>query len=230
MPNWKKIQITDEAIESAHRMNSSISKDDAFDLLLDLIENGEHAKFKGIDQDGVECYRLENEYIYINNNLLVNYSRRNRYSLKTVTEIHAAEDGRCENCGRAMDKRAVQIRRIDPFIFNELSNYVLLCPDCMINQPDVLEDAKFAEATIERYQEIQSVSLDQAIRELDIIKNNLVLLLVKGGRRKYWLPSLGVFTYHQGELSIESFYKNVNPPLEKKLQKRSRRWSEITTT
>lgn len=225
MPNWKKIQITDEAIENAHRMNS-ISRDDAFDLLLDLIENGENAKFKETDQDGVECYRLENEYMYIKNNLLVNYSLRTRYSLKTVTEIHAAEDGRCENCGRAMDKRSVQIRRIDPSIFNELSNYVLLCPDCMVNQPDVLEDAKFTEIAIEHYREIRGISLDQAIRELDIIKSNLVLLLVKGGRRKYWLPSLGIFTFNQGELSIGHFYKNVNPSFEKKPQQRSRRWRE----
>lgn len=229
MPNWKKIQITDEAIENAHRMNS-ISKDDAFDLLLDLIENGENAKFKGTDQDGVEYYRLENEYMYINDNLLVNYSRRNRYSLKTVTEIHAAEDGRCENCGRAMDKRSVQIRRIDPSIFNELSNYVLLCPDCMINQPDVLEDAKFTGIAIEHYREIRGISLDQAIRELDIIKSNLVLLIVKGGRRKYWLPNLGIFTFYQGELSIDHFYKNVNPSFEKKPQQKSRKWGGITST
>ncbi|WP_375102223.1 hypothetical protein ACDZ28_00030 (plasmid) [Paenibacillus sp. RS8] len=224
MPDWKKIQITDEAIEKAHRMNS-ISKDDAFDLLLDLIENGESAKFKGTDQDGIELYRLENEYMYINDNLLVNYSRRNRYSLKIATEIHAAEDGRCENCRRAMDKRVVQIRKIDPFIFNELSNYVLLCPDCMMNQPDVLENAKFTELAIERYQEIRGISLEQSISELDLIKKNLVLLVVDGGRRKYWFPSLGVFTFHQGQLSIEHFYKDVNPSFEKKPQQRSRKWS-----
>ncbi|MDF1586005.1 hypothetical protein, partial [Marinimicrococcus flavescens] len=121
-------------------------------------------------------------------------------------------------------------RRIDPFIFNELSNYVLLCPDCLMNQTDVLEDAKFTEVAIERYQESRGVSLDQSIRELDLIKKNLVLLVVNGGFRKYWLPGLGVFTFHQGELSVEHFYKNINPSFEKKPQQRSRSWREITTT
>jgi hypothetical protein len=228
VPNWNKIQITDESIESARGMNS-ITKDDAFDLLLDLIENGEHAKFKGVDPKGVELYRLENEYLYINDNLLVNYSRRKQYSRKTIMAVHAAEDGRCESCGRGMDKNAAQIRRIDPLIFNVMNNYALQCPDCMRQEPDVLEDAKFTEADIRRYQEIRGISLDQAIRELDIIKRNLVLLEVARGHRKYWLPGLGLLKFHQGELSINYVYKNVNPAFEKKPQQRSRRWAELST-
>jgi len=226
MPSWNKIQITDEAIESARGMNS-ITKDDAFDLLLDLIENGEHAKFKGNDQKGFETYRIENEYLYISDNLLVNYNRRKRYSLKTIREVHAAEDGRCEGCGRAMDKKAVQIRRIDPLIFNEMNNYALMCPDCMKNQPDVLKEASFAESAIERYRTVRDIPLDQAMRELIIIKKNLVLFEISGGRRKYWLPGLGMFSFHQGELTIDHIYKNVTPTLEQKPQQRSRRWIEV---
>lgn len=225
MPNWNKIQITDEAIESAGRMNS-ITKDDAFDLLLDLIENGEHAKYKGADPKGIELYRLENEYLYINENLLVNYSRRKRYSLKTIKEVHAAEDGRCEGCGRPMDKKAAQIRRINPLIFNELNNYALLCPDCMRNQPDVLEDAVFTETAIERYRGIRDIPLDQAVHELELIKKNLVLLEVSGGRRKYWLSGFGIFLFHQGELKIQNVYKKTTMALEQKPQQRSRRWAE----
>jgi hypothetical protein len=230
VPNWNKIQITDEAIESARGMNS-ITKDDAFDLLLDLIENGEHAKFKGVDPKGVELYRLENEYLYITDNLLVNYSRRKQYSRKTIREVHAAEDGRCEGCGRAMDKNIAHIRRIDPLIFNEMNNYALVCLDCMRNQPDVLEDATFAETAIDRYREIRGgIALDQAMRELNAIKKSLVLFEVSGGRRKYWLPSLGLFSFHQGELSINHVYKNATPVLEQRPQQRSRRWAEVPTT
>lgn len=215
MPTWNKVQLSDEAIRSAATKNS-ISTESAFDLLLDLIENAEHAKYKGSDPDGVELYRLENEYLYISGQLLVNYSRRKGYSLNTIYKVHEAEDGRCEECGRGMDKKVARVKRIDMTIFNDLNNYALLCPDCNKGRPDLLENAIFEEKTIKLYQDARNISLPEAQHELLTTKNNLVIIKEYGSRtRYYWAVGLGVFLLQDGSLKIKRLYEEPKPLLEK---------------
>lgn len=225
MPIWNKVQITDQAIARVCEHMNDISEEEAFDLLLDLIENAEHAKFKGIDSVGADIFRLENEYLYIKNNSLVDYSKRSGYARKTVAVIHELEDGRCERCGRGMDKKAASLLRINTNIFHDLNNYTLLCPDCMLGQPDKLLTAEYTESTILKYQEVRNISLPEALDELKKIKNNLVLLIGRNNRRLYWFNNLGLFSLVNDSIHLIHIYKNINPDFKKREQLRSRRWN-----
>ena len=224
-PIWNKVQISDKAIQTAAQMNG-ISEEEAFDRLLELLENAHFAKFKGIDQ-GAELYRLENEYLYVKEQILVNYSRRKYYSKKLRRELHFAEDGRCEICGRPMDKQAVRVQRKDKTIFNDFNNYILLCPDCDEGRPDRLHAASFTKNTVVKYQEARNISFEDAQKELLATKNNLVLLKVKDKyKRFYWGPKLGIFILNSRTNTLRLFKINRSPApvLEIRPQKRSRRW------
>lgn len=172
-------------------------------------------------------YRLENEYLYIKGQLLVNYSRRKYYSKKLRRELHYAEDGRCEKCGRPMDKNVVMVRRKDETVFNDFNNYILLCPDCDMGRPDRLQSASFAKKTIVQYQEARKISFEDALQELLVTKDHLVLLnVLDKHKRFYWAPKLGKFLLNKNILYLVQLYDSPAPVLERKPQVRSRRWIE----
>lgn len=226
MAEWNKVKISDEAIRIAAETNN-ISQDDAFDRLLELLEIGEHAIFKGVE-NGIDKYRLENEYLFVKDQVLVSYSQRHNYSFRLRSELHYAEDGRCEKCGRPMDKQAVMVQRKDETVFNDFNNYVLVCPDCNQGKPDRLIKATFHESAIVAYQEARNISLEQAKEELDSSKNNFVLLLPK--KKKdwvYWGPRIGQFRLIKNQLFAIVLDKAPEPCLERRPQARSRRWNAI---
>jgi hypothetical protein len=225
MPIWNKIQISDKAVEIAAKING-IPEEEAFDRLLELLENASFSKFKGIDQ-GMEQYRLENEYLYVKDQILVHYSQRKYYSKKLRLALHQAEDGRCEKCGRPMDKQAVCVQRKDESVFNDFNNYVLLCPDCDNGKPDVLNQATFAEETIIRYQEARNITFEEAQEELLSTKNNLVLINFIKGNRHYWAPKLGIFILVDNVLKLVQLENDPMPVIERKPQARSRRWTVV---
>lgn len=223
MPDWNKIHISDEAINITSQLND-LSEEDAFDHLLHLLENANSAKFKGEDECGVKIYRLENEYLYVKEQQLINYSRRNNYSKKIRLEVHAAEDGRCEQCGRPMHKWVIRIRRKDQEIFNEFNNYVLLCPDCDQNSEDPLIHAQIEHASLISYQAARGVSFEDAYKELRVTKDNLVLIsLQKENSRLYWAPGLGRFILQNNILKLDYLEDSPMPVLQRKPQARSRR-------
>lgn len=177
---------------------------------------------------GAELYRLENEYLYIKGQLLVNYSRRKYYSKKLRRELHYAEDGRCEKCGRPMAKNVVRVRRKDETVFNDFNNYILLCPDCDMGRPDRLQSASFAKKTIVQYQEARKISFEDALQELLVTKDHLVLLnVLDKHKRFYWAPKLGKFLLNKNILYLVQLYDSPAPVLERKPQVRSRRWIEV---
>ncbi len=62
----------------------------------------------------------------------------------TVQAIWQAEDGRCESCGRPMDRRCAQVSRRDPLGGWAPANLALLCCDCESRQPGRLRSIAIA--------------------------------------------------------------------------------------
>jgi hypothetical protein len=60
-----------------------------------------------------------------------------------VLTVWAAEDGRCEACGRAMDKRWARVARLDDSQSWTPENLQLFCLDCKAHRPDPLQQATY---------------------------------------------------------------------------------------
>jgi hypothetical protein len=228
MPEWNKVQIQDGALKAASEMNK-ISEDDAFDLLLELLENAHFAVYKGTDPEGIEIYRLENDYLYIQGTSFINYSMRTNYSRKLRQQLHMAEDGRCEKCGLPMDKVVVSVKRRDLSVFNDFNNYILLCPDCNRGKSNPLDHAEFVKKTIAQYQQTRNISLEDAHNELMVTRSNLVLIYIakKDLYRLYWAPGLGIFNLNNKCLYLNRHIESPKPVLERRPQARSRRWNSL---
>lgn len=221
MVQWNKVCISDEAIQSAAEWNG-ITRDKAFDMLLDLLELGHHARFRG-SHLGLELYRIENEYLYLKDMTLVRYGRRKHYSRQLQDQLHEAEDGCCEGCGRRMTKNVVRIKRIDNDIYHDINNYNLLCPDCEQGTPDALKLAIIDPNSIEQYKCLREISLVQAENELLASCDNMILEQCDEDSRVYDAPRLGKLLLEKKKLHFIEIESNPQPLLKKISQKRSRR-------
>ena len=103
--------------------------------------------------------------------------------------VWEAEDGRCEACGRPMDKSCARTGR------DKRGDRRLVCPDCKEQRPDPLTAAIVAQKTTEHVAAVRGTTLEAAATWLaDGVPAHGVLVRLKASRRLYWLPGVGVFS------------------------------------
>ena len=74
-----------------------------------------------------------------------------RVSAKDALAVWTAEDGRCEACGRPLDRRCTAFTRVDHTRRDwSPANLHLLCPDCDKRRPDLLATVVLAGEVAER--------------------------------------------------------------------------------
>ena len=106
-----------------------------------------------------------------------------------VLAVWEAEDGRCEACGRPMDKTCARTGR------DKRGDRRLVCPDCKDQRPDPLTAAIVAHNTSEHVAAVRGTTLETAATWLaDGVRAYGVLVRLQGSRRLYWLPGVGVFS------------------------------------
>ena len=102
--------------------------------------------------------------------------------------VWEAEDGRCEACGRPMDKTCAQVGR------DKRGERRLVCPDCKDQRPDPLATAVAAPKTAAQLAAALGTTAEAAGAWLaEGLRRTGVLLRLQEGRRLYWLPGVGVF-------------------------------------
>src|ERR671933_2799385 len=105
-----------------------------------------------------------------------------------VLAVWEAEDGRCEACGRPMDKTCARTGR------DRRGDRRLVCPDCKEQRPDPLIAAIVAQKTAEHVAAVRGTPLEAAATWLaDGLRAYGVLVPLQASRRLYWLPGVGVF-------------------------------------
>ncbi|WP_053958182.1 hypothetical protein [Sulfobacillus thermosulfidooxidans] len=108
--------------------------------------------------------------------------------------IWAAETGRCEACGRPMDRR---VARVIPRGRNEgldPATAVLLCPLCLHHQRPPFQEAVIDADTLRHIAEARQISHEEAAGWLRAqLDDAAVLLAVFRDRLDCWLPGIGRF-------------------------------------
>lgn len=108
-----------------------------------------------------------------------------------VLAVWEAEDGRCEACGRPMDKTCAQVGR------DTRGERRLVCPDCKAQQPDPLAAAIVGPKTARQVAAALGTTQDAASAWLAAgLRTAGVLLRLQEGRRIYWLPGIGLFALY----------------------------------
>jgi hypothetical protein len=105
-----------------------------------------------------------------------------------VLAVWEAEDGRCEACGRPIDKSCARTGR------DKRGDRRLVCPDCKDQRPDPLAAAVVGPKTARQVAEALSTTLEAASAWLtEGLCAAGVLLRVQESWRAYWLPGVGTF-------------------------------------
>jgi hypothetical protein len=105
--------------------------------------------------------------------------------------VWEAEDGRCEACGRPMDKTCAQIGR------DRRGDRRLVCPDCKDHRPDPLAAAIVGPKTAGQLAEALDTTVEVASAWLAAgLRAAGVLLRLQEGQRLYWLPGVGTFALY----------------------------------
>src|SRR5919199_990469 len=95
-----------------------------------------------------------------------------------VLAVWEAEDGRCEACGRPMDKACAQVGR------DKRGERRLVCPDCKTSQPDPLAAAVVSPKTAGQLAAALGTTLDAASAWLAAgLRAAGVLVRLQEGRR-----------------------------------------------
>jgi len=106
-----------------------------------------------------------------------------------VLAVWEAEDGRCEACGRPMDKTCAQVGR------DKRGERRLVCPDCKTQQPDPLAAAVVGPKTAGVLAATLGTDLAAASAWLIAgLQGAGVVLRLQQDRRLYWLPGVGIFS------------------------------------
>jgi hypothetical protein len=115
-----------------------------------------------------------------------------------VLTVWAAEDGRCEACGRAMDKRWARVARLDDSQSWTPENLQLLCLDCKAHRPDPLQQATYLlgdEIAAQVLGQLAPEQLALAGRWLGEQLRRYGVVISSGKEfRRYWLPGVATFT------------------------------------
>jgi hypothetical protein len=108
-----------------------------------------------------------------------------------VLAVWEAEDGRCEACGRPMDKTCARVGR------DKRGERRLVCPDCKTQQPDPLATAVVSPKTAAQLAAALGTTLEAASTWLtEGLRAAGVLVRLQEGRRIYWLPGVGNFALY----------------------------------
>jgi hypothetical protein len=108
-----------------------------------------------------------------------------------VLAVWEAEDGRCEACGRPMDKSCARTGR------DKRGQRRLVCPDCKDQRPDPLAAAVVGPKTAEQVAEALGTTLEAASAWLaEGLRAASILLREADGQRTYWLPGVGNFALY----------------------------------
>ena|SRR5438105_3679501 len=110
-----------------------------------------------------------------------------------ILAVWEAEDGRCEACGRPMDKSCAHTGR------DKRGERRLVCPDSKDQRPDPLAAAVVGPKTAKQVAEALGSTLDAASAWLaEGLRATGVLLRLQEGQRMYWLPGVGTFALYLG--------------------------------
>src|ERR687883_350208 len=102
--------------------------------------------------------------------------------------VWEAEDGRCEACGRPMDKTCARTGR------DKRGERRLVCPDCKEQRPDPLAAAVVGPKTARQLAEALGTTLEAASAWLaEGLCAAGVLVRLQESRRMYWPPGVGTF-------------------------------------
>ena len=110
--------------------------------------------------------------------------------------VWEAEDGRCEACGRPMDRGCPRFTRLDHTRSDwSADNLQLLCVDCDRRRPDLLTRLVLAGEVAERVVGgLGPEQAEQATRWLrTALRKRGVLLWASARMRAYWLPGIATF-------------------------------------
>jgi hypothetical protein len=107
-----------------------------------------------------------------------------------VLAVWEAEDGRCEACGRPMDKACACTGH------DKRGQRRLMCADCKERRPDPLAAALVGPKTAGHLAEALGTTLEAASAWLTagLRACGVLLRLQDGGGRVYWLPGVGHFS------------------------------------
>ena len=131
--------------------------------------------------------------------------------------VWEAEDGRCEACGRPMDKACARTAR------DKRGERRLVCPDCKDQRPDPLAAAVVGPKTAEQVAEALSTTLEAASAWLaEGLRAAGVLLREAGGQRTYWLPGVGKFALYVDHPGRPPLIGGPLGPLHRELEVRSK--------
>jgi hypothetical protein len=123
--------------------------------------------------------------------------QRPQASPADVLAVWTAEDGRCEACGRPMDKRWARVARLDDSQGWTPENLQLLCVDCKAHRPDPLQQATFLLGDAIATQVLGQLGPEQlplAGRWLGEQLRRYGVLVSSGKEwRRYWLPGVATF-------------------------------------
>ncbi|SFX75170.1 hypothetical protein SAMN04487866_12236 [Thermoactinomyces sp. DSM 45891] len=137
-----------------------------------------------------------------------------------------AEDGRCENCKRAMDKRLTRTCRVNSSERYVADNLHLLCVDCWKGRPDPLHNIAIADRVLDQVSHHFEMEKDETQELLqELLTANGVILNWENRKRDYWVPGIGTFVIILGfpasvVVAIKKMYKE--PRVRIKPQERTR--------
>jgi len=149
---------------------------------------------------------------------------------EVAMEVWAAEDGRCEACGRPMDRYCTRLARLDDSRRDfTADNLQLLCIDCKDCRPDLLEHLAVASAPAKEVAARLGVSVKEAAQWLgkNMRRYGVIVAIAKRGSiRHYWLPGVGTFRVlaRPGKPTLieKSTWLNKEANLKAKPQERTR--------
>jgi len=114
-----------------------------------------------------------------------------------VLAVWQAEDGRCEACGRPMDRHWAKVARVDDALPRTADNLHLLCADCKARRPDQLKTRKLVLGEAVAGWVLGQLPAEQLGGATQWVAGQLqrygvIVRLAKDGR-SYWLPGVGTF-------------------------------------
>ena len=127
--------------------------------------------------------------------------------------VWEAEDGRCEACGRPMDRTLARTGR------DRRGDQRLVCPDCKERRPDPLAAAIVGPKTAGQVAEALGTTVEAASAWLAAgLRAAGVLLREADGQRTYWLPGVGHFALYVDRPGRSPLIGGPLGPLHRELQ------------
>lgn len=119
-------------------------------------------------------------------------------SKNAIRAVWAAEDGRCDACHRALDRRVARVARVDAAQPSFAPDHRhVRCPDGKARGPDPLRQLQLADdlaaLLAERLGTTMPAAADWLAAALAAVA---VLVATFPGYRRSWLPGVGTFLVH----------------------------------